>query len=65
MTDTLTTLSPVGATLAILRRVGNEENRKSTVTFVDVDTRRDGKTIEVSGGISSAVSADGKRPRAG
>jgi WD40 repeat protein/tRNA A-37 threonylcarbamoyl transferase component Bud32 len=60
--DTVVTLSPDGATLAIVYRAEDGDKQKATMTFVDLATGRDGKPIEVEGGIGQvSFSPDGKR----
>jgi serine/threonine protein kinase/WD40 repeat protein len=60
--DTVVTLSPDGATLAIVYRSADGDKQKATMTFVDLATGRDGKPIEVEGGIGGvSFSPDGKR----
>jgi serine/threonine protein kinase/WD40 repeat protein len=60
--DNVVALSPDGTTLAIVHRTQDVEKPKSTLTFVDVNTKRDGKPIEVDGNIGGITfSPDGKR----
>jgi serine/threonine protein kinase/WD40 repeat protein len=64
--DTVVALSPDGTTLAVVHREGDGEKLKSTLTFVGVNTKHDGKPIEVVGTIGTvSFSPDSKRLEGG